>query len=307
MRKYYFIYVLIFSLYAAFTSGQITYLSIPMDSQLVARNLQTNLGTFNIQGKVDSLSIYDSICLKIYRDSNRVDSIYQSLHYYGDSAPFNFSFEVPAELHEYSVSVYGIKNGIQTLDTTVVGLLAGDVYVIEGQSNAFAMERDGQNADTNKSEFIRVFGNSNPDTAALLANLRWFRGEGNGDYMENGHTGQWGLRLGRLLVDSIKIPIAIFNGAYGGTPISYYERPANYKTNLNSNYGRLYYRLTLTNLQNDIRAIIWSQGETDGNNGTSTTNYKTNLIHCTSRGNRIIVDLRKLIFFKPKRKPFTPS
>ncbi|HTB31830.1 MAG TPA: sialate O-acetylesterase, partial [Bacteroidia bacterium] len=105
-------------------------------------------------------------------------------------------------------------------------------------------------------------------------NLKWFTGEADGFFLENGHTGQWGLRLGRLLVDSIRIPVAIFNNGCGGTPISYYERPPDYKTNPNSNYGRLYFRLTKTGLQNNVRAILWSQGETDALNGTSTPAYE---------------------------------
>lgn len=287
--------------------GQVNYTAIPMDSQLVARNLNTNLGTFNVQGVVDSvLTPYDTISLKIYRDSSLVDSIYQCLHFYGDSAPFSFSFQIPAELHEYSIRISGIKNNLQTPDTSINGLLAGDVFIIEGQSNALAMERDGQNADTNKSEFIRSFGNSDSSTAGLLANLAWFRGEGNGAFKENGHVGQWGLRLGHLLVDSIKIPVAIFNGACGGTPISYYERPGNYKTNINSNYARLYYRLTLTGLQNNIRAIIWSQGESDAAIGTSTASYINQFTNLQKAWQQDYPGFRKIYIFQTKTETIEP-
>ena len=187
--------------------GQVRFTSIPMDSELVARDLHTNLGTFKIQGSVDSANTpYDSIGIKIYRNSVPVDSLYQKLLYSHGIAPFNFTFQIPAELDEYTVYVSGFKNVIQIPDTTINALLAGDVFVIDGQSNALAQQRDGENADTNKSEFIRVFGNSDSSTAGLMANLKWFRGEGNGSFTENGHAGQWGLRLGRLLVDSIKNP-----------------------------------------------------------------------------------------------------
>lgn len=274
MRKKLLLYPLFLFFSPVFSYGQVTFTTIPMDSQLVARNLNTNMGTFAVQGIVDSTGTpYDTICLKIFRDSVAIDSMYQGLYYANDSAPFSFSFQILAELHEYRISVYGIKKAVQTPDTTINALLAGDVYIIEGQSNALAMQRDGQNADTNKSEFIRVFARPDTSVTGLLANLAWFRGEGNGSFTENGHAGQWGLRLGRLLVDSIKIPVAIFNGAFGGTPISYYERPANYKTSLYSNYARLYYRMTYTGLENNVRAIMWSQGESDAADGTSTATY----------------------------------
>ncbi len=273
--KHFYIFILIFSSYFV-AKGQITFSAIPMDSALIARDLKTNLGTVNIQGKVNNTKTpYDSVCLKIYRSSIEKDSLYQPLTYSSGTAPFSFTYQVPAELNEYTLKIYGIKNAVQTLDTVINAILAGDVFIIEGQSNAFGLERDGGSANGNKSEFIRSFANSDSNTVGFLTYLKWGKADGDGNGGVTGHNfvGQWGIRLARLLVDSMKIPIAVFNGACGGTPISYYERPANYKTNLNSNYAREYYRLTLTGLQNNVRAIIWSQGETDARDGTSTPTY----------------------------------
>jgi hypothetical protein len=261
-------------LHFSFCFCQITFTQIPMDSELVARDPSTNLGTVNIAGVVKkALTPYDSIDLKIYRDSKLINSICRKLSYSAGSAPFTFTFQIPAELHEYKVSVLGIKNSVQTIDTTINALVAGDAYIIDGQSNALAPARDGQNADINKSEFIRVFGNSDSSTAGLMANLKWFRGEGNGFFLENGHAGQWGLRLARLIADTMRIPVAIFNSACGGTPITEFEPPDNYSTDSNSNYGRLYYRLVHSGLQHNVRAIFWSQGETDADGATSTADY----------------------------------
>ncbi len=252
------------------------YTRIPLDSQLVARSVHSNMGFIEVSGYTDSSrNKVDSICMKLFRGTMLYDSITECLHYTGNKATFDFKDSIFAELKEYTLSLYGIKNGILTLDTTIYALVAGDIFIIDGQSNALAAMRDSGSADVNKSEFIRVFGNSDSSTRGLLANLRWFRGEGDGFFKENGHAGQWGLRMGRLLIDSIKIPVAIFNNGCGGTPISYYERLANYKTNLYSNYARLYYRLTYTGLQNNVSAIIWSQGETDALDGTGTAKYLT--------------------------------
>jgi hypothetical protein len=273
MKKIYSLLLLLLSYYV---NGQISFTAIPMDSSLIARDLKSNLGTILIQGKVNNTSTaYDSLCLKTYRNSVLKDSVYQDLSYSSGLAPFNLSYQIPAELDEYAIKIYGVKNKVQTLDTIINGIVAGDVYIIEGQSNAFALMRDGGSANGNKSEFIRSFASSDSNTAGFLTYLKWGIGDGDGNGSVTGHNyvGQWGLRLARLLVDSMKIPIAIFNGACGGTPISYYERPSNYKTNLNSNYAREYYRLQLTGLQNNVRAIIWSQGETDAKNGTSISTY----------------------------------
>lgn len=273
MKKVYPILILFISLLA---HGQVKFTQIPMDSGLIARDLKTNSGTAIFTGTVNNAKTpYDSLCLKVYRDGIEIDSVYQNLLYTANIASFNFSYPIPAELHEYTIKVYGIINKVQTSDTTIYAILAGDVYIIEGQSNALALMRDNGSANSNKSEYIRSFANSDSNTAGFLTYLKWGIADGDGNGKVTGHNfvGQWGIRLARLLVDSMKIPIAIFNGACGGTPISYYERPANYKTNLNSNYAREYYRLTLTGLQNNVRAILWSQGETDAQKGTSINKY----------------------------------
>ena len=79
-----------------------------------------------------------------------------------------------------------------------------------------------------------------------------------------------------MLKDQLNIPIAIFNGAHGGQPISFFERPENYQSSTDSNYGRLFYRLNKSKLKNYVRGILWSQGEADSfYNGLSTNEYKT--------------------------------
>lgn len=269
------LYTLLCLLAWSLVHGQITFSTIPMDSQLVARDLKTNLGTVTINGQVNISTPYDTVYIRVLRNNVPKDSIYQPLTYTGNTAPFSFTYSFPAELKEYTIQVYGISAFVKTLDTTIYGLVAGDVYIIYGQSNALAIMRDGNSANGNKSEFIRVFANSDSNTANMLANQEWFRGEGDGGTTENGHAGQWGLKLGRLIVDSTHIPVAIFNGAVGGEKVSYFMRQPNYKTYINNPYGRLYYRLTKTGLENNVRAVLWSQGETDARYYTTISTYIT--------------------------------
>jgi len=260
---------------ASHITGQVIYNSLPMDSELVARDLKTNMGTITIAGEVlKTKTTPDSIAVKLFRDSKLIETQYRDLHYSGDTASFNFALQIPAELHEYSVSVYLISHRAEWQDTTIKAIVAGDVYLIEGQSNALATMRDSGSANGNKSEFIRTFALPDTSVQGLMHHLVWYQGEGDGSVKENGHVGQWGLRLGRLLVDNMKIPVALFNGAFGGTPISYYSCPGDYKKNLKSNYARVYYRLKATGLEKNVRAVIWSQGESDAESGNSSVNYK---------------------------------
>ena len=66
----------------------------------------------------------------------------------------------------------------------------------------------------------------------------------------------------------------------GGQPISFFQAPTDYSSSTNSNYGRLYYRLTKNGLKNAVRGILWSQGEADSfTNGLSTDQYKNAFIN----------------------------
>ncbi len=76
-----------------------------------------------------------------------------------------------------------------------------------------------------------------------------------------------------MIIDNSNIPIAIFNGGHGPKNILFFLRNIGDKYSLDSNYGRMYYRLHQTGLQSNVRAIIWSQGEEDGSIGTSENNY----------------------------------
>ena len=119
------------------------------------------------------------------------------------------------------------------------------------------------------------FANGNSSSSSVINNNQWYYGQGDGNSGTNGNTGQWGLVLAKKLVDELSIPIAIFNGAHGGQPISFFQRPANYLSSTNSNYGRLYYRLNKSGLKSYVRGVLWSQGEADSfSGGLTTEQYK---------------------------------
>ena len=259
-----------------FTFGQINYNSVPIDLQLVARDKITNLGNVKIEGDVDQLSDYGSIKVEVYRNEVLLNTVDTELTYIDSNAPFEFNISIQAELANYSFKIYGYNSSsnIYELDKTVSNIVAGDAYIIQGQSNAVASIRIGS-ANSNKSDFIRVYACGTPYSANLLENNAWYIADGDVSSGFNGNTGQWGLKLARLLVDNLGIPIAIFNGAHNGQGISFFKAPLDYKTSLNSNYGRLYYRLNQTGLRNSVRAVLWSQGEANsGSNFISILNYK---------------------------------
>ena len=125
------------------------------------------------------------------------------------------------------------------------------------------------------SDFIRVFSGGYTSSVGLLSDNQWHYGQGDGNENSTGNTGQWGIVLAKKIIDELQIPIAIFNGAHGGQPVSFFQRPDDYVSSTNSNYGRLYYRLNKTGLKNNVRAVLWSQEVGRFiSNGLSTSAYK---------------------------------
>lgn len=277
-----FLLSLIALLLCCVVNAQIVYDTVPLNRQLVGRDIISNTGDIIVNGNVDNTSTpYDSLKVKLYRNNIPQDSISKLLIYSGNYAPFNFKIPITAELENYKIEIYGKSGAVETLEKEVDSLVAGDVFMINGQSNAEAarISFSGTNttANGNQSDFIRVYamGTNTPNHPALQLYEKWYIGEGDGDYDTAGNTGQWGLKLARTLMDSLQVPIAIFNGAEAGSRIDHFD-PSGGQNSYGNNYIRLYNRLNETGLKEKVRAIFWSQGEADGIGGSSisTLQYK---------------------------------
>jgi hypothetical protein len=222
----------------------------------------------------ETFDSFDSITVKLYKNDNLINSFNSTLNYQNDVAPFNFQISIDSELSKYSVEILTNKNSFQQQISVVNDIVAGDVFVIQGQSNATALAYNGS-SNSYLSDFIRVFSAGHTSSAGLLSDNQWHYGQGDGNEDSSGNTGQWGLVLAKKIINELQIPIAIFNSADGGKPISFFQRPADYQSSTSSNYGRLYYRLNKTELKDAVRAILWSQGEADSfSGGLSTSAYK---------------------------------
>ena len=222
---------------------------------------------------------FSSINVELLRNGTLQQTYTQNLSYENQIAPFSFDINITAELAKYRIKIYTVYNGSEELVKDIDDIVAGDVFVIQGQSNAAAVMYNGS-ASGYQSDYIRVYSGGNISSSGLLSNDSWYYGQGDGNENSSGNTGQWGLVLAKKLVDEFNIPIAIFNGAHGGQPISFFQAPTDYSSSTNSNYGRLYYRLTKNGLKNAVRGILWSQGEADSfTNGLSTDQYKNAFIN----------------------------
>lgn len=244
----------------------VAFTQLPKPLQLYPRDLKSNRATVTVAGAVKTAG-YDAIVVSVTTEGAVKPAkpvlLRQRLRYKDGAAPFVLSTTIPAELKNRAFSVSLRKGAREQAVTNVTGVVAGDVFLINGQSNAEARSFRGS-ANTNQSPFLRTFGN-HVHNRSVSADLAWHPAEGDRE-AGPGAIGQWGMRLGRLLVESEHIPVAFLNGALGGQAIQHFTRDANNPTNLDTNYGRLLFRSRQAGVTNAVRAMLWYQGESDNGN-----------------------------------------
>lgn len=250
--------------------GQVTVSEFPADLQLYPRNLTTNQATITASGTVDLGAVtYSEMRLKIYRDN--VLQATESVPMTGTGVtPFSLSYDITAELNNYKFELFGF-NGSENLLESADSVVAGDVYVIHGQSNAEAPIYDGS-ASGEENSFIRVFARGRPVGNPVF--WEWHKGRGDVGRTTDGNTGQWGIKMANQILTNQNIPVAIFNGAHGGQPISFFARNDSDPDDSSTNYGRLLLRLQGTNTDQNIRGFFWFQGENDASDQQTENYYK---------------------------------
>jgi len=222
----------------------------------------------------ETFESYDSLVLELYKNESLIDTFNENLEYNEGEANFEFIITIDSELSSYDIKIYTEKNGAIELKKTVNEIVSGDVFIVQGQSNAAAVQYSGS-SNSYQDNYIRVYSGGYTSSNGLLNDDQWYYGQGDGNENSGGNTGQWGMALGKMILDELQVPIAIFNGAHGGQPVSFFQAPEDYSVSTNSNYGRLYYRLNKSGLKNAVRGVLWSQGEADSfTNGLTTNGYK---------------------------------
>lgn len=232
----------------------------PRPSAVLARDLDTDVGTASFHGLVGSQG-YTHVLAEV-RIGETVHS-QVSVPLCG-AAPLEFELDVPIPSELQAFDVHLSLVGGETIQEffTVTDLVAGDLYVITGQSNSVAGQQSGD-ANENQGPFVRSFGSNTTDGSVSAADVTWRVADGNG-YGGNA-IGQWGIRMAALLSAAHQTPIGVINGGLGGQPIAFFQRNDADPTDPATNYGRLLTRLRNGGIDRSLRAILWYQGENDGN------------------------------------------
>jgi len=238
----------------------------PVDHQFFARN-DRGEGVVFCRGKLENSA--DSAFLRLYAGDTLLDTQHQEI---GEDNKYALSVILQAGLIAYRTE-FGVKRGErETILDKASDLVCGDVFVIQGQSNAEAWT-DERVVHPYRSPWLRSFGtpSTNKDRArdAVWGNALSFNGGQNHHHFQIGY---WGVELGKMLIEKHEVPICIMNGAQGGTRIDQHQRNETDPTDVTTIYGRLLWRLQQAKLTHGVRGVIWHQGENDqGESGATGT------------------------------------
>ena len=237
----------------------ITYAKIPQNLQLFPRNAK-NEANVTIAGKVESPD-YTSLTLQVQRNNVTVKYYKSSLSYVSNVANFSFSHTIKAELANYSFKLYAIKGADSVLVTSRENVVSGDVFVINGQSNAAAWNISSTfpNYDY-RNEFCRTFGQAqNNNSFITTADTTWALSNVNKPYV-----GVWGIELQKMLVEKYGIPTCILNEAvFASTVTEHTNRDATNPSSVANIYGRLLYRAKKAGVLDNIKGFFYWQGEAE--------------------------------------------
>ncbi len=269
-KKYLISIVFILFAFMSF-SQEVKFFEAPENFQLYARD-KSDSATVSVRGEFGKNTKYDEIVLKVFKDDVLFDTHESNIQ----KQKFRVKSRINAGLHNFRFELHLIKGAQDSLIALADSVVCGDTYIITGQSNSHA----SSSLSIFSCSFCRSFGVKTGYETYTEDDkkVRWGRASGNcpglkgigGWFTKNPFgVGAWGMELARLIVEKHKIPICIINGGSGSSSIEenmlYPEKPS-----LETNFGRLAYRVDQAGLKDNIKAIFWHQGETN-----SDERYKT--------------------------------
>ena len=257
MRSITILWVAVLSVQSVF--AQVSYTEFPKSKQLFPRNASDS-AEVKLSGLVTQQGVQAAI-YKLFRNGNLIDSCLASLTYQNSVAAFNRSFMIKAEKAEYKIHFSLYDGSVENCVLVVDSLVAGDVFIVNGQSNGSAPNQ-GPGGIAN-DEWIRTFGSSAFTEVDCAKDTLWGLGLGT-TTQSNFAIGVWSMKLAKLLSDSLQIPVCIINGSRFGSIISSHLPNAANHVDLKTIYGRLLFRAQKAGVTNNVKAFFWYHGESNG-------------------------------------------
>ncbi len=265
MRHFYGIAVLLLSNLwgAAHSQSQSTdrppvfFSTVPYDLQLFARD-SANQAIVPVAGYVNKVG-YQRIRLLFFREGKLLTVSTKILNPADTLTAFRFEPRIRAERAQYSFQVFLYRT---VTDSVLViqrqRLVCGDVLVLDGQSNAAGVSGWDAFSSGVDDTYLRNY-TFPPGNTPVPEQLSWYPAK-----EPYATVGIFGLSLQKQILDTYGIPTALFNGAVGGANLlDLSRRNADLPTDVNTYYGQLLVRLRQAGLDQNVRAVIWRQGENE--------------------------------------------
>jgi len=225
---------------------------LPRDMQLYARD-DDNFAEVTISGIIE-LPDWDYMSVVTLRNNERV-GYHRSVFNYGGKSTANFELKpkIKAEMADYSFQIYARKGADSVLIVQRTEIVAGDFYIISGQSNAAATIFGNWSSKYCRT-IARTPADNDPgigagDTLWLPAAWSWT------------YVGAWGLEIQKNILHEENIPTCLINGSLPGKKISeFLVRDEKNPANPDSFYGLLLHRLNIAKPKR-VRAFFWAHGE----------------------------------------------
>jgi hypothetical protein len=271
---------------SAFLRSQLVFTSIPSDLQMIPRT-SDNSGSFTLQGTCFTPSITG---IRSVLRANSTSIVWQDAYSPLDgNGKFSTPHVVPAQLEDYDLEIYtvDIKNE-SVLQKTIKKLVAGDYFLVSGQSNAvagaFANSQGHAEDSLYSNRYCRTIGTVFQLAAGAYSIEKdcEYKYPSSVYYIggDSGCVGIWPLRVMHEVVKKTGIPVCILNGAMGATslldqmPSHFPSDPLQlrYTTDSALNikarpYDRLFKKLYANQVIPGVKCILWYQGESDGTIG----------------------------------------
>ena len=239
----------------------------PSKLQLFARNSISDSAYVTFAFSADT-AFYEKFELKTYRNQILIDSIRVDLNKYADSVVLTSS--IKAELSNYKFQLTLItKNGSDSLILLADSVVAGDAYLICGQSNAAGRSFSGSANAEFYNPYCRTYGFRGGrfvHATNIKNDSSWYVSSGDGPFYGSGLIGQWALTMASQLIDTLKVPIAIISNSTPGKAINHFYRNDPNPQDLATNYGQILFKSSKAALRKHVKAIFFYQGESDSVN-----------------------------------------
>ncbi|SKB72675.1 sialate O-acetylesterase [Dyadobacter psychrophilus] len=230
---------------------------LPQDSQLYPRNAQSE-ATIPISGIVETAG-YNYLSIQVLRNNAVQKYLRADLKYDKGVGSFSTETRIKAELANYNFKVYLCKGTDSTLIVERKNVVAGDVYIVSGQSNS-----TGFFTESDTSLFCRTFGKITADlnTGAYdPADTLWAFSN---QHPYNNGVGTMGLEIQKQLIQQSGVPNCLINaGFHWSSAAAHAQRTESNPADLHNGYGRMLYRLQKGGLASSVKAYIFRQGESE--------------------------------------------